>query len=262
MNDWARRRKRIILAIFLFVLLILIGIPVFLFFYEKPTCNDLKLNGDETGVDCGGSCQLLCRAESLPLISKGDPRILTVATSTFEVVALYENPNNDAQIPRAAYEIKLYGAMSTIPVKVLEGEVFIPKKDTFAVFVGPFNLDEGVLPTRATLEWKKERFLWEKNIEPVAEVSVKFLGISGEASSPRLEAQVENLSLEVVPVVDLVAFIANEQGNIFAASKTFVENLAPGKETPAIFSWPRPFKDRAIDIRVFAKVLSDRSYIR
>ena len=87
MNQWSRTRKRIVLVIVLFALSVLIGVPVFFLFYEKPTCFDKERNGDEAGVDCGGSCQLLCAAESLPLLLKGDPRIISVAPELFEVVA-------------------------------------------------------------------------------------------------------------------------------------------------------------------------------
>ena len=103
MNQWSRKRKRIILLIILFVLVVLVGVPLFFLFYRVPTCNDLKKDGNETGVDCGGSCQLLCTAESLPLILRGDPRVLKVADGVFEVVALVQNPNANGEIRRAGY---------------------------------------------------------------------------------------------------------------------------------------------------------------
>src|SRR3990167_7028708 len=137
MNQWAIQRKRIILAIVAFALIVLIGVPGFFLFYQAPTCNDLKQNSDETGVDCGGSCQLLCTTESLPLISRADPRVLKIADDTFEIVALIENPNTSGEIYRAGYTIKLYDATNIIPVKVIEGGVYVPPASTFAVFEGP-----------------------------------------------------------------------------------------------------------------------------
>ena len=98
MNQWSRNRKKIIFAIIVFVLVVLIGAPLFFLFYRAPTCSDKKQNGDETGVDCGGSCQLLCTAESLPLILKGDPRVLAVKDNAFEIVALIENSNTNGEI--------------------------------------------------------------------------------------------------------------------------------------------------------------------
>src|SRR3989338_6097159 len=131
MNQWSRRRKTFIFSIILLFVIVVIGLPAFLFFYRTPTCFDSKQNGDETGVDCGGSCQKLCTAESLPLILKGDPRVLELADNTFEVAALIENPNINGEIYRAAYTLKLYDALSTIPIKVIEGETHIPKGVAF-----------------------------------------------------------------------------------------------------------------------------------
>src|SRR3989344_4017448 len=106
MNSWSRRRKNIISLIIFVALIVLVGLPTYFFFYKAPTCFDSKWNGSETGVDCGGACQLLCTAESISLIVKGDPRILEVAPDIYEVVVLIDNPNTGAEIYRALYSIK------------------------------------------------------------------------------------------------------------------------------------------------------------
>lgn len=262
MNSWSRTRKRIILAIVLAAVIVLIGVPFFFLFYEEPTCFDKKLNGDETGVDCGGSCQLLCSAESLPLIIKGDPRVLSIATSTFEVVALFENPNADAEIYRGEYLVKIFDSSSAIPIKILEGSTFIPKGETFAIFEGPFNLEAGVVPTRAVLEWQKEGLVWRKNTEVKPELLVKDAIVSRATSTPRLTAVVENLSLGSVSNIDLIALISDEEGNIFAASKTFVDTLAVGEESPVVFTWPRPFSSRVAGVLILTRIFPDPSFIR
>src|SRR3989344_7966424 len=98
MNQWSIRRKRIILSIIVLAIVVFVGAPIFLLFYRAPTCFDGKWNGDETGIDCGRSCQLLCTAESLPLLLKGDPRVFKIADNIFEIVALIENPNTNGEI--------------------------------------------------------------------------------------------------------------------------------------------------------------------
>ena len=262
MNQWSRRRKRIILSIIIFILVFLIGAPLFFLFYRAPTCNDLKQNGDETGVDCGGSCQLLCPALSLPLILKGDPRVLKIQENTFELVALIENPNTGGEIYRAGYTLKLYDALSIIPLKVIKGETYVPKGATFAIFEGPFNLEEGIIPTRATLEWQEESLMWQKNTSQTPDLVVRNSSFSREDTSPRLDASVENISLENVSNIDLVALISNETGSIFAASKTFIDTLPVRGRTPVVFTWPRPFGEKALDINIIIRILPDRSFIR
>lgn len=245
MNQWSIQRKRIIFSIVVLTLVVLIGLPLFFLFYRAPTCFDGKQNGNETGLDCGGSCQLLCTAQSLPLILKGDPRVLKIADNTFEIVALIENPNASGEVYRAGYIFKLYSASSTIPLKVVEGETYIPRGVAFAIFEGPFILEAGVVPTRVILEWKKESLVWQRNTKETPELVVKdasLLRLSREDTRPRLDASVGNISLENVSNIDLVAVISDETNNIFAASKTFIDTLPAGGSASIVFTWPKPFK--------------------
>ena len=262
MNQWSRRRKRIILALIFFILIVLVGLPIFFLFYRAPTCFDNKWNGNETGIDCGGSCQLLCTTESLPLILKGDPRVLKVKDNTFELVALIENSNINGEVYRAGYTFKLYNSSASIPIKVFEGETYIPKGSTFSIFEGPFVLEEGVTPTRATFEWKEESLVWRKGAIQTSKLVVKNINISGEDTRPRLDASIENTSLENVSNIELVALIYNETGNIFAASKTFIDKLPAGSSIPIVFTWPSSFDQRVLDTDIIIRILPDRSFIR
>ena len=262
MNQWSIRRKRIIFSIILLALIVLVGLPIFFLFYRTPTCFDGKQGGNETGVDCGGSCQLLCTAESLPLILRGDPRVLKISDNTFEVIALIENPNTNGEIYRAGYTIRLYDALSAIPIKVIEGETHVPKGITFSIFEGPFNLEVGVSPTRATFEWKKDTLVWHRNTMQTPELVVRDMIISRENLRPRLDANIKNISLESVSNVDLAALISDETGSIFAASKTFIDVLPAGATVPVVFTWPEPFIKKAISTNIIIRILPDKSFVR
>lgn len=242
MNQWSIKRKRIILFLISLALIVLVGVPVFFLVYQAPTCFDGKQNGGETGLDCGGSCRLLCTAESLPLILNGDPRILKIADNTFEIVISIDNTNIDGEIYRAGYTFKIYSASEAVPLKIIEGETFVPKGVSFAIFEGPFSLVEGSTPTRGTFEWKEESLVWQKNISETPKLTIKDLDLSRENTRPRLDANIENLSLENVSNIDLIATISDEAGNIYAASKTFVETLSAGASAPIVFIWPKPFR--------------------
>lgn len=262
MNDWARSRKRIILAIVLTAVIVLVGVPFFFLFYQAPTCSDRVMNGDETGVDCGGSCERICNAESLPIISKGDPRVLTIAPNTFEVVSLVTNPNQGAEIREAKYTFKIYDPGGVIPVKVVEGTTFVPRGASFAIFEGPFTLEAGVDPVRATLEWEVGALSWQKSEATEPNVEVADTTLSNTDTTPRLNAMVKNLSLAQVSNLDFVALISDSDGNLFAASKTFVDTLLPGESAPIVFIWPRPFTMEATQIEIVKRIFPDRSFIK
>lgn len=262
MNQWSRTRKRIIISIVLFILLIIVGIPLFFIAYRAPSCADGRQNGDESGVDCGGSCQRLCAPESLPLLMTGDPRILTVATSTYEVVALIENPNSGAGVSRASYVFKLFSAGSLVPVKSLEGTAYIPPGANFAVFQGPFNIEEGSVPTRATLEWDESSLVWDRALAPSPNLEIRSKTLTRVDSSPRLEVELTNPTLETMKNLDLTAILYDALGNVFSASITFIEFLEPGQRAQAIFTWPGPLPQEPVEIQVLSRSFPDRSYIR
>ncbi len=64
---WALKRQITYSLFFLFFL----GGGAFLFFrgefLKNPTCTDSIQNGDESGVDCGGSCSLICSSDRIPI---------------------------------------------------------------------------------------------------------------------------------------------------------------------------------------------------
>lgn len=262
MNEWSRRRKRFIFLLVFLVVVVVVGVPTYFLFYKAPTCFDGRQNSAEEGVDCGGSCQLLCTSTSLPLVTQGDPQVLKIANGVYEVVALIENSNTSAEVYRADYIFRIYDAVSSIPLRVIEGSTFVPKGVEFAVFEGPFNLVEGAQPSRATFEWKEETMVWRRNEEERPEIVVGGLSFSREAETPRLTALVENMSLEDVSNIDLVVLISDETGSVFAASKTFIDRLAPGGGQQVIFSWPRPFESQVAGTEIVVRILPDRSFIR
>ena len=247
MNSWAKNRKRTILGLVLLCLIVFIGLPIFFLFYQKPTCSDGKQNGDELGIDCGGSCQRLCAVESLPLVVKGDPRILKIATSTYEVVALINNLNSNVEVASAHYKFKLFDGQSLASFKTIEGSEFIGPGETL-LFAGPFEMEAN--PIRATLEWEQSSIVFKKSVA-TGKVEVKNLILKGN----RVEADIKNPTLKSVSKIDLSAIIFDQDGNIFAAAKTFINRLKAGEETKAVFTWLAPFEGRPAEIKIISRIL-------
>ena len=260
MNQWSVQRKRIIFFIVVSTLAILIGVPVFFLFYRAPTCFDGKQNGDETGIDCGGSCQLLCTAQSLPLILKGDPRVLELGQGIYEVVAIVENPNVAAEILHARYTLKLFEESSSVPMRSIESEAFVPNKGDFIVFEGPLDMGER-RPVRATLEWQTDTFVWQKNTQVTEDLEARNVALTKKDSQPRIDAILVNNSLNQVSYIELMALVSGGDGNLIAASKTFVEDLVGGSSAPIVFNWSEPFKikEYICDYLVDVALVLDRS---
>jgi hypothetical protein len=249
------------MSIVLGAIVVLIGVPTYFLFYHAPICTDGKMNGDETGVDCGGSCQKICTPDSLPIISEGDAQILTVASSTYEVVALFKNPNPAAEIYRARYSIKLYDATRVSPIKIIEGDTYVAKNSSFAIFQGPFNISDTV-PTRAVFEWNTDTLVWKKSAATTADISVSDNLLSGEDSLPRLEAVAHNDSLLDAANIEFIAILSDADGNAVAASKTYLETLAKGVSASILFSWPQPFASKVSSVNIIPRIYPDASFFK
>lgn len=260
MNSWSAQRKRFIFLLVVVALIVLVGVPLFFIFYRAPTCFDGKMNGGESGIDCGGSCELLCSAQSLPILSQGDPQVVEVLPGLYEVVHVVENPNVRAEARNAQYVIRIFNAEEVVPVKIMEGETYVPANSTFAIFEGPFNLEAS--STRATFQWKEETLVWRANATAQPELLVQGKSLSSEDSRPRLEGVLANQTLDEVKNIEVVAIIRDQGGSIIAASRTVVDSLNPRGSAPIIFTWPRAFGEPVGVIDIMPRVFPDRSFLR
>lgn len=260
MNPWASRRKGIIFLVFFFSFLIILGVPGYLFFEREPVCDNGVQDGDETGVDCGGSCSLLCKPETLPLITRGEARVLKIATSTYVASVLVENPNVDGEVVRAPYTISIYSSGVREPVRTFSKETYIGPSTTFALFEGPFTLTQGG-SFRAVFEWG-ENLVWEKTNREVPSLGVDNIVLIEEESTPRLDADLVNRGESDQANIEVVVIISDTNGNTVTSSKTFVDLIRSGESLPISFSWPAPFSGEVASIRILPHVLPDKSYIK
>jgi hypothetical protein len=259
-SRWSSRRKFLVSFFIVLGVLILIGIPVYLATRETPNCSNGKLDGDETGVDCGGSCQLLCTPEILPLVTKGDARLLKIATSTYEAVIVVQNPNATGSITRAPYTFTIFNGASTKPAKVIESDTYVGRSSTFAIFAGPFTLDDAS-SYRAVFAFTPS-LMWQKSSDPLPTLAITDTNlIVASTSAPRLEANLNNYGQSSMKNVEVVAILSDSAGNIIATGKTFVDEVAVGGREPLSFSWPSPFEREAVSVKILPHVLPDRSYL-
>ncbi len=105
--DWYTKRKVLLLSVFI---LILLSTTVYLFrgvIFPSPTCNDGKKNGIELGVDCGGSCLLVCASEYKPLTVSLAKAIKT-GPGVYDILILIDNPNLNMSPKMLSVVVDLY----------------------------------------------------------------------------------------------------------------------------------------------------------
>jgi len=258
MASWATRRKLQYFGIIALAFLLFVGLPFYIFIYQKPTCFDGFKNGSELGIDCGGSCRLLCSQDVSEPVSRWDPRIFLVSPGTYTALAYFENPNVTGEVLSAPYTFRLYDK-DGLPITERKGVTFIPKGNTFAVFEGNIKTGERI-PVRATFDFDS-KLVWTRNLTVDPDISIANKAISKEDSNPRVEATVSNKSLDAVPNIELIAIIFDGSGNAIGASRTFLENLDKGESKNVVFTWPMPFvtKSDVCESPVDVALVLDRS---
>lgn len=234
--SWSTKRKFGFFSLFLLFLALIVGAPIFLSIYERPTCEDGRMNQGERGVDCGGPCIRLCPADF------STPKILwahssRVVPGVYNVMAYGENPNQSVALSSIRYLFKLYDAEGIL-VAEKRGSGSIPPAGRFALFEGGIRTGERV-PVRTTFEFIDD-FEWIP-ARPLDEISIVSVDIDSDTSISRAEARVRNGYVNTT-LRDLDAFfiVYDRNGNRLAFSKTRLDSFSPKTEETLTFTWPEP----------------------
>ncbi len=257
MASWSVKRKVTYIGILSGFVVFVIVVPLFFILYKAPTCFDGKQNGDENGSDCGGSCQLLC------IFDAKEPDILwsrsfKVTPSIYSSVAYIQNFNITSQAIDVRYVFKLYDNQNKL-VATREGFAFIPRNKKFAIFEPNIVVGESV-PTRTVFEFT-EVPQWIKNNEEIPRLSVNAKSLSREDALPRIDANVQNLSLIPFSNIEIVAIVYDGKDNAIGASRTYIDKLEKDQSADVVFTWPAPFDTQQSVCKVPADVMMviDRS---
>lgn len=203
-------------------------------YYQPPNCFDSKQNGNESGVDCGGSCVRICTASVFP------PQ--TVWVKSFEVtpgqynaVAYVENPNQVAATPELRYTFQLL--QDGVVVAERSGQTVMPPNSIYPIFEGRIFTDgkAAVTDTKLTLEPAE---VWLPASIGRDQFRSADIALSGADERPRLDVTIENTELVSAQDIEVVATIFNELGEPVTASQTYIEDIAARSTKDIVFTWP------------------------
>lgn len=245
--SWSSRRKSIYLGIFILLFLIIfIGIYYF-FFYKTPTCSDGKQNQDEQGIDCGGSCKIICSFDTInPVILW--TRYFKVLDGVYNVVALVENPNLNFEALSVPYSFKLYDNKNILISERTGSVDFLPRTIT-PIFERTILTGNRVPARNPSFEFKKFPD-WLKTDEKQPKLAVKSKVLTNEDTIPRLEVVIENQTAQTVKNIEVTAIISDAEENAIAVSQSFIESLDKNKSEKVFFTWNDPFVKKAYRIEI------------
>ena len=204
------------------------------YFWPRANCTDGLKNGSEEDVDCGGTCPNQCLGE-IPVQPKLLWKRFFPARAGFaDLGAMVENRNVRLGAKSFKYHFELY-AQDGIFLGKADGETYLlPKQKTF-VFYPNISIGLGK-PYR--LDFTFEPVLWERMDESFAP-DIEVLNPEFESTPhPIVRARLFNRALFEERALEIIALLKDREGNVFAASKTELENMASRTQAEAVFTWP------------------------
>lgn len=234
---WGIRRQLLYYAVASVLLAVISYVVWVAFLTQTPTCQDGAQNGNETGIDCGGSCALVCADEAKP------PRLLWVrsfpqAPQRYSAAAYIQNANIGSGAKQVRYSFRLFDDKNSL-VTEREGYADIPPIQTVPIL--ETNIDVGNrMVARALFEFTSEP-TWKK-VSADALPPLRIIDQSLTADGTRLTGALVNDTLEEVRDLTLVAVVFDNSGVARAASRTVIPRLARQSSEPIIFTWPTGFE--------------------
>ena len=243
--NWALRRQIfyvLILVLFLAGLGFLITYPSL---NKAPSCVDNKQNGNETGIDCGGSCAIACTSQ-VDAVSILWARAFKVIPGRYNAVAYIENHNKTSAINKISYRFRFADA-NNIYIGKREGSTFIPPAGKFAIFEPGIDIGNSI-PVYTTFEFTQIPKWLQVSPDKAnkLQVAVSNIQLLNETTSPNLSATVKNNSLFAVKELNVIAILYDLNHNAVSASRTYIENLKAEENRDINFTWPEPLPGKVI----------------
>jgi hypothetical protein len=240
MASWGTNRRNIILLIVFLIILILGGGISYAVFYEEPTCFDARMNGDETGIDCGGSCELLCNNQIIePLVHW--QRSFEVIPGIYNVMAYVENQNIDAGSENVEYLFELFDRNNVLLTQ-RRGNIEIRPREIIPILEP--NLNTGELePARVSFQFVNN-IVWEKQTSSERPLVIRDERIFEDDGLPEITAEIFNSSVNTVEDIRVVVIVYDQNDNAIATSRTVIDQISKDQSERVVFTWPEQFESQ------------------
>lgn len=232
--SWSNRRKTLYSGV-IGAIVFLVLIFLYQTFLTTPaTCFDLKQNGDEHGVDCGGSkCSLMCASESrAPVVQWA--RAFKTSPNTYTAAAYIQNSNAGGGAKNVRYSFQLFDDKNQLVIE-RDGTVNLPPVQTIPIVEN--GIEVGNRAVSRTLFAFFEQPVW--NTIPASAVSslrVSNQYLAGDGS--RLSATLTNDTVADAKNITVTGILFDAAGVARAASKSVLSRVPKKSSQDVVFTWP------------------------
>ncbi|MEK7182434.1 MAG: hypothetical protein AAB334_01600 [Patescibacteria group bacterium] len=242
--SWSERKKtKYVLTIFLIVILLFI---LFFVDFKGATCTDGKQNQDEQGIDCGGQCPSVCKFSTEDPVIKWS-RSFIVKEGIYNALAYVENPNINLEAKKMSYIFKLYDE-NGILVYERKGITDISAQRIIPIFEETMQTKNRI-PKRTTFEFTSLPN-WVKIQQDEIKPNIKNISIKNEGGFTKLEAVLENSTLNQIQNIKVISILFDIDGNAINSSKTAIDFIGKDSSEKVVFTWPYEFADLVSKIEI------------
>lgn len=242
---WKFKRK-LLYALITFISVT--AILVFLmrgFLFPEPICTDGKKNGFETGIDCGGTCALICKND-VKQFSVLFSKAVTSGYETYDLVALVANANIDNASREVGYTFVAYDEKGSI-LKLLSGSTTVPLDGKFPLIIQSVKFPRPPVNVVVTLIDGPHYKVTENPTSPTVKISERKYE---PGSIPRVYATVVNTKRIVVLNLPVRVLLYDANDNVYAVAETVIPTLQKEEAKQIILTWnePLPFAPTRIGV--------------
>ncbi len=245
-DSWRKRRKKMFIYSFLLILLAFIFYKAYPYINPDPTCFDNKINGDEAGIDCGGSCELSCHTEVIPVEVKFS-RAVKTENNLYDIIAIVQNKNINKDIRDGIinYTFSIYDKAGII-IDTLKGQSIMPTGQTFPIILQniPLNLSDSGNEISKVItnisfnndEWIKVDPVFANNFFTV--ISTDF--IQNQNNISQLTVNLKNITKANFKNTPVRITLEDEIGNFIAVNETIIPEIKAEANATLSFTWRMP----------------------
>lgn len=237
--EWSQKRRILYSLIFAGVILLLAAYPLYRTVNPTPSCFDSRQNGDEVGLDCGGSCNLYC-ADQIKELRVVWSKAFQVIPGRYDLGAYVENPNPAAGVKNVHYTLRMLDSAGQLLAEG-KGETEVAPSSTFLLFVS--NVSATGTPDRVDVEFSRADLVsWVKAQAVPSTLISKNQSLKNTDTKPRFDATLLNTDLvNDAGYASVGAIIYDAARHPVAISQTYIESVPKGGTQDVFFTWPTRF---------------------
>jgi len=268
-SSWRDKRRSIMVLIFVVFVILYIFYQSYSNIFPQSNCFDGIKNNNERGIDCGGSCQLICPFDISPLHIKFAKAVET-EKDLYDLVALIQNNNQNQNSTdgKINYSFIIYDKT---------GQIFNTINGSTTILLGqdfPIILQNIVLPlSKSGNSISRVQFkilddkVWDKIDSSFSNVFFRTFDYDFENGQgngvyiTQLSTQIENLTRNYFRNIPVRVIVYNRLGNVIAVNESLVDEIFGEEIKEVVFTWRNVFSQTPDKID-FYPIVTPSTYFR